>query len=106
MGKKDQEYGPATRVALAHRAQLKPEHQSLLGTLLADRGMAGTTLESLVEHLLEEEGPQLQEALCLAKAGPALGPRTIGEGATVGSLREPPVAPLGPQRGTVGSLRK
>lgn len=106
MGKKNQEYGPATRVALAHRAQLKPEHQSLLGTLLADRGMAGTTLESLVEHLLEEEGPQLQEALCLAKAAPPTGPETAHEGATVGSLRKPSVAPLGTGRGTVGSLRK
>lgn len=107
MAKNERRYGPATHVALNHLSTLKPEHQLLLNTLLADTGMADATLESLVEHLLEEEGPQLQEALTRAKAGAdALPTWPSRTGTTVGSLRPSTVALAPPGQGTVGSLRK
>lgn len=59
----DRSYGPATQLAVRNLSTLKPEHQTLLRTLLADRGIASSTLETLAEHLIQEEDPRLQQAL-------------------------------------------
>jgi len=99
--------GPATQVALTNLARLKPDHRVLLGALLADAGMAPSTLELLAEHLLEEEGPQMLAVVARAKAGisAAVASSTIRTGTTVGDLRGTRVAPpSGP--GTVGALRR
>lgn len=110
MASEERAHGPATRVAIRNLSSLKPEHQELLRTLLGDTGMAPATLESLVEHLLEEEDARLQHTLARVKAGHVsvetatdAGQRA---GATVGSLRPAPGAAAGAPRGTVGSLRK
>jgi hypothetical protein len=102
--------GPATEVAVHNIARLKPEHGELLRTLLADSGMAPATLEVLVEHLLEEEGPALQQVVARAKLGvsAALASSTVRAGATVGDLRgggfsQHPAARSG---ATVGGLRR
>lgn len=103
--------GPATELAVAHMSTLKPEHQELLGTLMADEGMAVDTLEALVEHLFDEEDPRLTLALRRARAGVATDV-VVGavrrSGATVGDLRSPNhlAAGDGAGRGSVGSLRK
>ncbi len=100
--------GPATALAIAHKSTLKPEHQTLLDALLADDGMASATLETLVEHLFEEEDPRLTEALHRARVGV---PVDVVEGAarragsTVGNLRRDR-APESTGRGSVGSLRR
>jgi hypothetical protein len=116
----ERSHGPATQVAVRNLASLKPEHQEILRTLLADRGMASATLETLAEHLLEEEDPRLMRALARVKAGHAsvtaasnTGHASVtaasntgrGTGATVGSLR-PERATSSTGRGTVGSLRR
>lgn len=111
MAIEERDHGPATRVAIRHLASLKPDHQELLKTLLGDAGMGRGTLESLVEHLLEEEGPQLQHELVrLRAAGPSSAVETTApsvtqaRGLSVGSLR--PAASGDPAaRGSVGSLR-
>lgn len=93
------EQGPATQLALAHVRTLKPEHQELLGKLVADPGMAPGTLETLVEHLLDEEDPRLQIALRRVRSGASMEvvSNALGRpGATVGSLRV--------DRGTNGTL--
>lgn len=110
MPTEDRTHGPATRVAIRNLTSLKPEHQQLLRTLLGDSGMASATLESLVEHLLEEEDARLQHTLARVKAGHATveiaSDATRRAGATVGSLRPSSAVISGPARGTVGSLRK
>jgi hypothetical protein len=109
MGKNERRHGPATQVALDHLSTLKLEHQHLLNTLLADTGMASATLESLVEHLLEEEGPQLRDALTRAKAGASVQPplpSIARTGTTVGSLRPSSSIHAAAAQRTVGSLRK
>ncbi|MDQ3037183.1 MAG: hypothetical protein M3Y87_32620, partial [Myxococcota bacterium] len=100
-------------VAIRNLSSLKPEHQQLLRTLLGDAGMASATLESLVEHLLEEEDARLQHTLARVKAGhttvEVASDARQRPGATVGSLRADAGerADLGGGgRGTVGSLRK
>ncbi|GAB4201443.1 MAG: hypothetical protein OHK0013_13450 [Sandaracinaceae bacterium] len=102
--------GPATEVAVQNIARLKPEHRDLLRTLLADGGMAPATLEVLIEHLLEEEGPALQQVVARAKLGvsAALAGSALRAGATVGDLRSGGFAQhVAPNRGaTVGSLRR
>lgn len=102
--------GPATEVAVRNIARLKPEHQDLLRTLLADTGMAPGTLEVLVEHLLEEEGPALQQVVARAKLGvsAALASSAFRAGATVGDLRAGGFGQhAGPTPGaTVGGLRR
>ena len=102
--------GPATEVAVHNIARLKPEHGELLRTLLADPGMAPATLEVLVEHLLEEEGPALQQVVARAKLGvsAALASSTVRTGATVGDLRGGGFsAPSAGRPGaTVGGLRR
>lgn len=110
MVSEDRAHGPATRVAIRNLSSLKPDHQELLRTLLADAGMASATLEALVEHLLEEEDTRLQHALARVKAGHA-SVETVSAacerpGATVGSLRLDDDGPVNSGRGTVGSLRK
>lgn len=110
MSSEDRAHGPATRVAIRNLSSLKPDHQELLRTLLADPGMASATLETLAEHLLEEEDPRLQHALARVKAGHA-SVETVSAarerpGVTVGSLRAEHQGPLNGGRGTVGSLRK
>ena len=89
MAQKD--HGPATQLALAHVRTLKPEHQELLATLVADPGMGAGTLETLVEHLLDEEDPRLRIALARVRSGAPIGvvSAALGRpGATVGSLRK------------------
>ena len=98
--------GPATELAIRHMKTLKPEHQELLAVLLADVGMGAATLETLVEHLFEEEDPRLVSALQRVRAGggAAAIEASVRRGATVGSLRvesAPPAASA-----SVGSLRK
>jgi hypothetical protein len=109
MPTEERAHGPATRVAIRNLATLKPEHQQLLRTLLADSGMGSGTLETLVEHLLEEEDPRLTQTLARVKAGLSTVEVASGAasrpGSTVGSLRAGPGdAPSA--RGTVGSLRR
>jgi hypothetical protein len=110
MAAEEREHGPATRVAIRNLTSLKPEHQQLLRTLLGDAGMAKATLETLVEHLLEEEDARLQHTLARVKSGHASVETASGAstraGATVGSLRPSSAASAGPARGTVGSLKK
>ena len=102
--------GPATEVAVHNIARLKPEHGELLRTLLADPGMAPATLEVLVEHLLEEEGPALQQVVARAKLGvsAALASSTVRPGATVGDLRGGGFSQhaAGRPGATVGGLRR
>lgn len=101
--------GPATEVAVQNIARLKPEHRDLLRTLLADAGMAPATLETLVEHLLEEEGPALQQVVARTKLGvsAALASSTVRGGVTVGDLRGGFAPHASPTTGaTVGSLRR
>jgi hypothetical protein len=102
--------GLATEVAVHNIARLKPEHGELLRTLLADTGMAPATLEVLVEHLLEEEGPALQQVVARAKLGvsAALASSTVRPGATVGDLRGGSFSPHLRERpgATVGGLRR
>lgn len=102
--------GPATQVAIRNLSSLKPEHQELLRALLGDTGMAPATLETLVEHLLEEEDGRLQHALARVKAGHAsvetASAAASRPGATVGSLRGDRGGAPAQVRGTVGSLRK
>lgn len=97
--------GPATELAVRHMRTLKPEHQELLSVLMADAGMAGATLEVLVEHLFEEEDPRLVAALHRARAGggAAAIEASVRTGATVGSLRKDAVPPA--RSSSVGSLR-
>ena len=101
------ELGAATTVAVRNKSALQPEHQALLDTLLADPGMARETREALLEHLLEEEGPQLTRALVQLRGGRGAAAITKGpareRGLTVGSLqRKESGARAG--RGTVGPL--
>ncbi|MFN7699514.1 MAG: hypothetical protein ACK6CU_00860 [Deltaproteobacteria bacterium] len=102
--------GPATEVAIHNIARLKPEHGVLLRTLLADPGMSAATLEVLVEHLLEEEGPALQQVVARAKLGvsAALASTTVRAGASVGDLRGQDPPPHAAERAgaTVGALRR
>ncbi len=102
--------GPATEVAVHNIARLKPEHGVLLKQLLADPGMAPATLEALVEHLLEEEGPALQQIVARTKLGvsAALASSTVRAGTTVGDLRGGTVGGHPPLRTgvTVGGLRR
>jgi hypothetical protein len=109
MPTEERAHGPATRVAVRNLTALKPEHQDLLRTLLADPGMGSGTLETLVEHLLEEEDPRLLRALARVKAGLATvevaSDASKRPGVTVGGMRPDPHA-VGTARGTVGSLRK
>lgn len=102
------EHGPATQLALAHARTLKPEHQALLATLVADVGMAPATLETLVEHLLEEEDPRLQVALRRVRSGSPVSVVSNAAhrpGSTVGNLRvERPSPQTG--AGLLGSLRR
>ncbi len=97
--------GPATELAVRHMRALKPEHQALLAVLMADEGMGGATLETLVEHLFEEEDPRLVSALYRARAGGGLASisASVRVGATVGSLRRDAVPPA--RSASVGSLR-
>ena len=100
--------GPATSVVVQNIARLKPDHQILMKTLLADEGMAPETLETLVEHLLEEEGPALQQVVARTKLGvsAALASAARPGGATVGDLRSGHAnVASAPKRGTVGPLR-
>lgn len=111
MPTEERSHGPATRVAIRNLRSLKPEHQELLRTLLDDPGMASATLETLVEHLLEEEDARLTHALARVKAGhasveAASSAAAQRPGATVGSLRPSSSAAPAASRGTVGSLRK
>jgi hypothetical protein len=91
-------------------ARLKPEHRDLLRTLLADAGMAPATLEVLVEHLLEEEGPALQQVVARTKLGvsAALASSAVRSGTTVGDLRSGGFAQhlTSPRGATVGPLRR
>lgn len=109
MATEERGHGPATRVAIRNLSALKPEHQELLRTLLGDPGMASATLETLVEHLLEEEDPRLQRTLARVRSGSASVEVASSAGAragsTVGSLRPDPGGG-GAARGSVGSLRK
>lgn len=102
--------GPATEVAIHNIARLKPEHGVLLRQLLADEGMAPASLEILVEHLLEEEGPALQQIVARTKLGvsAALASSTVRAGTTVGDLRGGTVGGHAPMRVgvTVGDLRR
>jgi hypothetical protein len=101
------EHGPATALAIRHMKTLKPEHQQLLAVLLADQGMQQVTLETLVEHLFEEEDPRLVNALRRIQAGSpknAVIDASARDRATVGNLRRDttPVA----SSASVGSLRR
>ena len=101
-------HGPATQLALAHARTLKPEHRALLLTLVADTGMAPATLETLVEHLLEEEDPRLGVALRRVRSGSpvaVVSSALARPGATVGSLRVER-APLQTGGGALGGLRR
>lgn len=97
--------GPAAELAVRHLKTLKPEHQELLGVLMADAGMDAATLEVLVEHLFEEEDPRLVAALHRARAGGGEASITasVRSGATVGSLRRESTLPA--RSASVGSLR-
>lgn len=100
--------GPATSVVVQNIARLKPDHQTLMKTLLADTGMGADTLETLVEHLLEEEGPALQQVVARTKLGVSASLATAARptGQTVGDLRAAYTSPTAsPKRGTVGALR-
>jgi hypothetical protein len=105
MGNETKPRGPATELAVRHLKTLKPEHQELLGVLMADAGMQTQTLEVLVEHLFEEEDPRLVAALHRARAGggEASIAASVRAGATVGSLRAES-APAA-RSASVGSLR-
>jgi hypothetical protein len=105
MGNETKPRGPATELAVRHLKTLKPEHQELLGVLMADPGMQTQTLEVLVEHLFEEEDPRLVAALHRARAGggEASIAASVRTGATVGSLRTES-APAA-RSASVGSLR-
>jgi hypothetical protein len=107
MHEKPTERGPATALAIAHKATLKPDHQTLLDVLLADAGMGTATLETLVEHLFEEEDPRLLLALRRAKVQGAavVAQASARTGASVGSLRRES-APSQRGAGSVGSLRR
>lgn len=107
MADDDDARGPATQLAIAHKATLKPEHQELLDVLLADPGMGSATLETLVEHLFEEEDPRLVLAARRAKVNGAavVAQAAARPGATVGNLRRDG-APAQHGRGSVGSLRR
>ena len=99
--------GPATELAIRHMKTLKPEHQQLLTVLLADPGMGQPALETLVEHLFEEEDPRLVTALRRIQAGSpksAVIEASARDRATVGNLRRDttPVA----SSASVGSLRR
>ena len=99
-------HGPATQLAIRNLRSLKPEHQTLLGQLLEDQGMATATLETLVEHLFEEEDPRLTMALARVRAGAsveAVSAASVRSGTTVGSLRARPGTDG--RSGSVGSLR-
>lgn len=102
-------HGPATQVAIHNLQRLKPEHRALLQTVLADAGIGADTLEAFVEHLLEEEGPALQQIVARTKLGIQAEVASIGlrTGTTVGDLRGASsshgAAPAGM---TVGSLRR
>lgn len=101
-------HGPATQLALAHTRTLKPEHRELLATLVADTGMAPATLETLAEHLLEEEDPRLLVALRRVRSGAPLAVVSgaiARPGATVGSLRSER-APGQSGGGSLGGLRR
>ncbi len=112
MGTNDQapeprEHGPGTQLAIRHMKTLKPEHQDLLRVLLADRGMEQATLETLVEHLFEEEDPRLVTALRRIRAGSprdAVIDASARDHATVGNLRKD-TTPLA-RSASVGSLRR
>lgn len=100
--------GPATSVVIQNIARLKPDHQTLMRTLLADAGMGADTLETLVEHLLEEEGPALQQVVARTKLGvsAALASTALRAAHSVGDLRAAHTNPISaPKRGTVGPLR-
>jgi hypothetical protein len=97
--------GPGAELALRHMKTLKPEHQELLAVLMADADMQSATLETLVEHLFEEEDPRLLTALHRARVGgEAAITASVRTGATVGSLRHEhqPIA----RSASVGSLRR
>lgn len=97
--------GPGVELAVRHMATLKPEHQELLAVLMADTQMQSATLETLVEHLFEEEDPRLLTALHRARlAGEPAIAASVRSGATVGSLRQErqPIA----RSASVGSLRR
>src|SRR5690349_11540901 len=82
--------GPATELAIRHLKTLKPEHQELLAVLLADAGMGQASLETLIEHLFEEEDPRLVTALRRIQAGSpksAVIEASARDRATVGNLR-------------------
>ena len=99
--------GPATELAIRHLKTLKPEHQELLRVLLADPGMGETALETLVEHLFEEEDPCLVTALRRIQAGSpkaAVIEARARARATVGNLRRD-TAPVA-SSASVGSLRR
>ena len=102
-----QTHGPGAELAIRHMKTLKPEHQQLLRVLLADPGMAEATLETLVEHLFEEEDPRLVTALHRIQAGSpksAVIDASARDRATVGTLRRDttPIA----RSASVGSLRR
>ena len=104
----EKEHGPATQLALAHARTLKPEHRAILATIVADAGMAPATLETLVEHLLEEEDPRLQVALRRVRSGKPLAVVSAvlaRPGSTVGSLRVDRAA-IQVGGGSLGGLRK
>jgi len=107
MNEKPAARGPATELAIAHKATLKPDHQELLDVLLADAGMGTGTLETLVEHLFEEEDPRLLLALRRAKVQGAAVVAAAGArvGASVGNLRRENT-PGQRGAGSVGSLRR
>ncbi len=110
MAAEERAHGPATRVAIRNLARLKAEHQGLLRTLLDDAGMSSATLETLVEHLLEEEDASLQQDLVRVKAGsaaaaPASSASSARGGLSVGSLRPDASIATSPG-GSVGSLRR
>lgn len=104
------ERGPATEVARLHMARLKPEHAELFQLLLEDPGIASATLEAFVDHMLEEEGPALQQLAARAKLGvsAALASVSSRAGSTVGDLRRGGFAHHRPTRAgaTVGDLRR
>jgi len=100
--------GPATSVVIHNIARLKPDHQTLMKALLADTGMGAATLETLVEHLLEEEGPALQQVVARTKLGvsAALASTALRSSHSVGDLRAAHTNPItATKRGTVGPLR-
>lgn len=102
--------GPATEIAVRNIARLKPDHRELLGKLLADPSLSPGTLEIFVEHLLEEEGPALQQLVARTKLGVSaeLASSTVRPSATVGDLRGNGFTPhpSAPRGVTVGGLRR